>query len=152
MLGLYHPADHEPKVEPAMTYPPAPVDILPPPYPGDVGVDPIQYFGLNYSKSELSGFNKVDARASQPPKAQDVKPQITATTHTTASPDNPAPGDTTRSPYEEFPTDNPVPVHSGNQASNPLPAQNVKVTAVTKVSNHVNSPLLSIPAVVVRQH
>ena len=77
ILGHYPPADHEPKAEPAMTYPPAPVDILPPPYPGDVGVDPIQYFGLNYSKSELSGFNKVAARAPQPPKTQDVKPQST---------------------------------------------------------------------------
>ena len=126
--------------EPAMTYPSAPVDILPPPYPGDVGVDPIEYFGLNYPKPALAGSNKVAARAPQPPKTQDVQPQSTATTHTTPSLANQAPGDTTRSPYEEFPTGNPVSVHSGNQTSNPIPAQNVKVTAVTKVSNHVNSP------------
>ena len=31
ILGHYPPADLEPKAEPAMTYPPAPVDILPPP-------------------------------------------------------------------------------------------------------------------------
>ena len=140
ILGHYPPADLEPKAEPAMTYPPAPVDILPPPYPGDVGVDPIEYFGLNYLQSELSGYNKVAPRAPQPPKTQDVKPQSTATTHTTPSSANQAPGDTTRSPYEEFPTGNPVPVHPGNQPSNPIPAQNVKATAVTKVSNHVNSP------------
>ena len=28
-----------------MTYPPAPLDIMPPPYSGDVGVDPTQYCG-----------------------------------------------------------------------------------------------------------
>ena len=140
ILGHYPPADHEPKAEPAMTYPPAPVDILPPPYPGDVGIDPTEYFGLNYLQSELSGCNKVAARAPQPPKTQDVKPQSKATTHTTPSSANQAPGDTTRSPYEEFPTGNPVPVHPGNQPSNPIPAQNVKATVVTKVSNHVNSP------------
>ena len=140
ILGHYPPADHEPKAEPAMTYPPAPVDILPPPYAGDVGIDPIEYFGLNYLQSELSGYNKVAARAPQPPKTQDVKPQSKATTHTTPSSANQAPGDTTRSPYEEFPTGNPVPVHPGNQPSNPIPAQNIKATVVTKVSNHVNSP------------
>ena len=47
ILGHYPPADHEPKAEPAIIYQPAPVDILPPPYPGDIGVDLIQYFGLN---------------------------------------------------------------------------------------------------------
>ena len=55
ILGHYPPADHGPKAEPAMTYPPSPVDILPSPYPGDVGVDPIQYFGLNYPIPELAG-------------------------------------------------------------------------------------------------
>ena len=70
ILGHYPPADHEPKAEPAMTYPPAPVDILPPPCPGDVGIDPIEYFGLNYRQSQLSGYNKVAARAPQPPKTR----------------------------------------------------------------------------------
>ena len=154
ILGHYPPANHEPKAVPAMTYPPAPVDILPPPYPGDVGIDPIEYFGLNYRQSQLSGcqllsvvtvvrlsvVNKVAARAPQPSKTQDAKPQSTATTHTTPSSANQAPGDTTRSSYEEFPTGNPVPVHPGNQTSNPIPAQNVKAKAVTKVSDQVTSP------------
>ena len=30
-------------------------------------------------------------------------------------------------------------MHSGNQTTNPIPAQSVKVTAVTKVNNHINS-------------
>ena len=97
--------------EPAMTYPLVPVDILPPPYPVDVGVDPIEYFGLNYPKPALSGYNKVVPRAPQPPKTQDVKPKSAATTHTTPNSANQAPGDTTRSSYEEVPTGNPVPVH-----------------------------------------
>ena len=56
-----------------MTHPPVTVDILPPPYPGDVGVDPIQYFGLNYPKPELAGYNKVALRMAQPPQTKDRK-------------------------------------------------------------------------------
>ena len=97
--------------EPAMTYRLVPVDILPPPYPVDVDVDPIEYFGLNYPKPALSGYNKVVPRVPQPPKTQDVKPPSAATTHSTPSSANQAPGDTNRSSYEEFPTGNPVPVH-----------------------------------------
>ena len=76
-----------------MTYPPAPVDITPPPYPGDVGVDPTQYFGTNYPKPELAGYNKVGLRMAQPLQTEEVKQKSTATAYSTLDADNHVTGD-----------------------------------------------------------
>ena len=133
ILGHYPPADHEPKAEPAMTYPPATVDILPPPYPGDVGVDPIQYFGLNYPKPELAGYNKVAPRTAQPPQTQELK-QKSATAYSTLNADNHITGDSSRSRYEDLPTKSPTVVHSGENTDS---AQNVREMVTTQVSKQV---------------
>ena len=138
ILGHHPPADHEPKAEPAMTYPPAPVDILPPPYPGDVGVDPIQYFWLNYRKAELAGCNKVAPRTTQPPKTQDVKPQSTANTHSTLNADNHVTGDASPSRTEYLPTGSPAAAHSGEKTSNPVSTQNVREMVTTQVKPLTN--------------
>ena len=134
ILGHYPPADHEPKEEPAMTYPPAPVDTLPPPYPGDVGVDPIQYLGLNYHKPELSGYNKVALRMTQPPQTKGVKQKSTATTNSTLNADNHVTGDSSRSRYEDLPTESPTATHSGERT---VSAQNVGEMVTTQVSKQV---------------
>ena len=133
ILGHYPPADHEPKAVPAMTYPPATVDILPPPYPGDVGVDPIQYFGLNYPKPELAGYNKVAPRTAQPPQTQELK-QKSATAYSTLNADNHITGDSSRSRYEDLPTKSPTVVHSGENTDS---AQNVREMVTTQVSKQV---------------
>ena len=99
ILGHYPPADHGPKAEPAMTYPPAPVDILPPPYPDDVGVDPTRYFGTNCPKPELAGYNKVALRMAQPPQTKEVKQTSTAIAYSTLNADNHVTGDSSRSRY-----------------------------------------------------
>ena len=137
ILGHYQPADHEPKVEPAMTYPPAPVDVLPPPYPGDVGVDPIQYFGLNYRKPELSGYNKVALTMAQPPQTKEVKQKSTATDYSTLNAYNHVTGDSSRSRYEDLPAESPAAVHSGEKTSNPISVQNVREMVPTQVSKQV---------------
>ena len=136
ILGHYPLAFHEPKGEPAMTYPPAPVDILPPPYPGDVGVDPIQYFGLNYRKPELSGYNKVALKMTQPPQTKEVKQKSTATAYTTLNADNHVTGDSSRSRYEDLPTESPTAMHSGEKTVSP---QNVREMVTTQVSKQVKS-------------
>ena len=134
ILGHYPPADHERKEEPAMTYPPAPVDTLPPPYPGDVGVDPIQYFGLNYHKPELSGYNKVALRMTQPTQTKEVKQKSTATAYSTLNADNHVTGDSSRSRYEDLPTESPTATHSGERT---VSAQNVGEMVTTQVSKQV---------------
>ena len=136
ILGHYTPADHEPKAEPAMTYSPAPVDILPPPYPGDVGVDPIAYFGLNYPKPELAGYSKVALRMAQPPQTKEVKQKSTATAYSTLNADNHVTGDSSRSRYGDLPTENPTVVHSGEKT---VSAQNVREMVTTQVSKQVKS-------------
>ena len=136
ILGHYPSAVHEPKGEPAMTYPPAPVDILPPPYPGDVGVDPIQYFGLNYRKPELSGYNKVALKMTQPPQTKEVKQKSTATAYTTLNADNHVTEDSSRSRYEDLPTESPTAMHSGEKT---VSAQNVREMVTTQVSKQVKS-------------
>ena len=134
VLGHYTPADHEPKAEPAMTYSPAPVDILPPPYPGDVGVDPIEYFGLNYPKPELAGYNKVVLRMAQPQQTKEVKQKSTATAYSTLNADNHVTGDSSRSRFGDLPTENPTVVHSGEKT---VSAQNVREMVTTQVSKQV---------------
>ena len=134
ILGHYPPADHEPKEEPAMTYPPAPVDILPPPYPGDVGIDPTQYFGTNYPKPELAGYNKVVLRMAQPPQTKEVKQKSTATAYSTLNADNHVTGDSSRSRYEDLPTESPTATHSGERT---VSAQNVGEMVTTQVSKQV---------------
>ena len=113
ILGLYHPADHEPKVEPAMAYPPAPVDISPPPYPGNVGMNLTQFVGTNYPKPELAGYNKVALRMAQPPQTKEVKQKSTATAYSTLNADNHVTGDSSRFRYEDLPTESPTAMNSG---------------------------------------
>ena len=137
ILGHYPPADHEPKAEPAMTYPPAPVDILPPPYPGDVGVDPTQYFGTNYPKPALAGYNKVALRMTQPPQTKEVKQKSTATVYSTLNADNHVTGDSSRFRYEDLPTESPSAMNSGEKTSNSVSAQNVREMVTTQVSKQV---------------
>ena len=119
-----------------MTYPPAPVDILPPPFPGDVGVDPTQYFGTNYPKPELAGYNKVAPRKAQPPQTKEVKQTSTATAYSTLNADNHVTGDSSRSRYEDLPTESPTAMHSGEKT---VSAQNVREMVTTQVSKQVKS-------------
>ena len=120
--------------EPAMTHPPAPVDILPPPYPGDVGIDPTQYFGTNYPKPELAGYNKVALRMAQPPQTKEVKQKSTATAYSTLNADNRVTGDSSRSRYGDLPAENPTVVHSGEKT---VSAQTVREMVTTQVSKQV---------------
>ena len=117
-----------------MTYPPAPVDILPPPYPGDVGIDPTQYFGTNYPKPELAGYNKVALRMTQPTQTKEVKQKSTATAYSTLNADNHVTGDPSRSRYEDLPTESPTAMHSGEKT---VSAQNVREMVTTQVSKKV---------------
>ena len=120
-----------------MTYPPAPVDIMPPPYSGDVGVDPTQYFGTNYPKPELAGYNKVAPRKAQPPQTKEVKQKSTATDYSTLNAYNHVTGDSSRSRYEDLPAESPAAVHSGEKTSNPISVQNVREMVPTQVSKQV---------------
>ena len=137
ILGHYPPADHGPKAEPAMTYPPSPVDILPSPYPGDVGVDPIQYFGLNYPIPELEGYNRVAPRKARLPQTKEVKQKSTATAYSTLNADKLVTGDSSRSRYEDVPTGIPTAMHCGEKISNSVLAQNVREMDTTQVSKQV---------------
>ena len=137
ILGHYHPAVREPRAEPAMTYPLAPVDILPPQYPGNVGIDPIQYFVLNYRKPGLSGYNKVALVMAQPPQTKEVKQKSTTTAYSTLKADNDVTGDSSRPRYEDLPTENPTVVNSGEKTSNSVSAQNVREMITTQVSKQV---------------
>ena len=119
-----------------MTYPPAPVDIMPPPYPGDVGVDPTQYFGTNYPKPALAGYNKVAPRKAQP-QTKEVKQKSTAIAYSTLNADNHVTGDSSRSRHEDLPTESPTAMHSGEKTSNSVSAQNVREMVTTQVSKQV---------------
>ena len=132
ILGCLRSTDQTTKS--VMTYPPAPV--TPPPYPCDVGVDPIQYFGLNYPKPQLAGYNKVALRMAQPPQTKEVKQKSTATAYSTLNADNHVTGDSSRSRYGDLPTENPTVVHSGEKT---VSAQNVREMVTTQVSKQVKS-------------
>ena len=119
-----------------LAYPPAPVDVSPPPYPGNVGMYLTQFVGTNYPKPELAGYNKVDLRMAQPPQTKEVKQNSTATTYSTLNADNHVTGDSSRSRYEDLPTESPTATHSGEKT---VSAQNVREMVTTQVSKQVKS-------------
>ena len=111
-----------------LAYPPAPVDVSPPPYPGNVGMYLTQFVGTNYPKPELAGYNKVALRMAQPPQTKEVKQKSTATAYSTLNADNRVTGDSSRSPYGDLPAENPTVVHSGEKT---VSAQNVREMVTT---------------------
>ena len=117
-----------------LAYPPAPVDVSPPPYPGNVGMYLTQFVGTNYPKPELAGYNKVALRMAQPPQTKEVKQKSTATAYSTLNADNHVTGDSSRSRYEDLPTKSPTVVHSGENTDS---AQNVREMVTTQVSKQV---------------
>ena len=110
---------------------------MPPPHPGDVGVDHTQYFGTNYPKPELAGYNKVAPRKAQPPQTKEVKQKSTVTVYSTLNADNHVTGDSSRSRYEDLPTESPTAMHSGEKTSNSVSARNVREMVTTQVSKQV---------------
>ena len=120
-----------------LAYPPAPVDVAPPPYPGNVGMYLTQFVGTNYPKPELAGYNKVDLRMAQPPQTKEVKQKSTAIAYSTLNADNHVTGDSSRSRHEDLPTESPTAMHSGEKTSNSVSAQNVREMVTTQVSKQV---------------
>ena len=120
-----------------LAYPPAPVDVSPPPYPGNVGMYLTQFVGTNYPKPELAGYNKVALRMAQPPQTKEVKQKSTATIYSTLNADNHVTGDSSRFRYEDLPTESPSAMNSGEKTSNSVSAQNVREMVTTQVSKQV---------------
>ena len=117
-----------------LAYPPAPVDVSPPPYPGNAGMYLTQFVGTNYPKPELAGCNKVAPRMTQPPQTKEVKQKSTATAYSTLNADNHVTGDSSRSRYGDLPTENSTVVHSGEKT---VSAQNVREMVTIQVSKQV---------------
>ena len=120
-----------------LAYPPAPVDVSSPPYPGNVGMNLTQFVGTNYPKPELAGYNKVALRMAQPPQTKEVKQKSTATAYSTLNADNHVTGDSSRFRYEDLPTESPSAMNSGEKTSNSVSAQNVREMVTTQVSKQV---------------
>ena len=135
ILGYLTRTDQTTKSD--LTYPPAPVDVSPPPYPGNVGMYPTQFVGANSPEPELAGYNRAVPSASPTPQTKDVMQESTAIAYNITSTANKVAGGTSRSSYDGVPMGSPTVVHSEEKTSNSVSAQNVREMVTTQVSKQV---------------
>ena len=131
ILGCLTSNDQTTKLD--LAYPPAPVDVSLPPYPGNVGMYPTQFVGTNSPRPELARYNRAVSKG-LPPQTKDVMQESTAIAYNNPNTANKVPGGTSRSNYDSVPMGSPTVVHSGEKTSNQVSAQNVREMVTTQVS------------------